>query len=197
MGAILLASFIIYPGNKRQSKDPKLPPASMIDATPEKQPATSHNILISDSNNSSQLNQIDEIPNIKLSQKPEPKREHEPVIITDYENLAVIADDIQPDEDKSYATGNVGVADRYGMFVVGNEATITHTNQTGSIDSVYLPGDSSVELGGDLFSATDTEITYNLDGSRTIHSEKIIMGSSSNFSIGTITTGGVPFTITN
>jgi len=107
------------------------------------------------------------------------KTKTDPVVMTDYENLTIIADDIQPYEDQSYATGNVGVADRHGMFVVGGEGIITHTNQSGSIDSVYLPGDSSIELPGEItMSSTETEIIQNPDGSKIMRAEKIELHDS-------------------
>ena len=117
------------------------------------------------------------------------------VIMTDYQNWTVIAKDIEQNENQSIATGNVGVAHRDGLFAVADEGIITHTNQSGSIDSIYLPGESSIELPGDItMSSTETEIIQNPDGSKTMRSKKLVLDESFDFSNTIITTGGVSIT---
>lgn len=123
------------------------------------------------------------------TEEDEEQEKVDPVIMTDYQNWTVIAKDIEQNENQSIATGDVGVAHRDGLFAVANEGIITHTNQSGSIDSIYLPGESSLELGEMTMSSTDTELIQQPDGSHTIRAKKLELHESPNVPIKIIVNG--------
>jgi len=105
----------------------------------------------------------------------------EPVVMSDYQNWTVIANNIESTDGVSIATGDVGVAHRDGMFAVADKGIITHTNQDESVDSVYLPGESTIELpGGITIAATEAELIQKPDGSHTMHVNKAKLIDSSN-----------------
>ena len=113
---------------------------------------------------------------VQTDSNPEEEAEEikvDPVVMTDYKNWTVIANEIEQNDNQSIATGDIGVAHRDGFLAVANEGIITHTNQSGSIDSIYLPGESSIELpDGTTMSATETELIQKPDGSHTMHVKK-------------------------
>ncbi len=105
----------------------------------------------------------------------------EPVVMTDYLNWTVIANNIEATDGVSVATGAVGVAHRDGMFAVANEGIITHTNVSGSVGSIYLHGEASIEFPGGLsMSSTDTELGQTPEGIPTIRAKKLELHSNSN-----------------
>jgi hypothetical protein len=97
-----------------------------------------------------------------------------PAVMTDYQSWTLIANGIKTvDDDHSLASGEIGVAHRDGAFFVANEAVVSHTNSTGLIDSIYLPGETSADIGNGSLTAENATLNQNDDGNLSVRADVI------------------------
>lgn len=91
--------------------------------------------------------------------------EPQSIIMTDYRSWTIIASEIEPlDNEQSFASGGIGVANSNGMFTTAFEALVTHTNAEGTIDAIYMPGEASTKLSSGRIISTETELRQTDDG---------------------------------
>lgn len=103
----------------------------------------------------------------------------EPVIMTDYKNWTIIAEQISLRNGYSVGTGKTGITHRDGMFITASAGFISHSNQDGQINMIYIPQAARIKLpGGQVFISTDTEMLTRVDGTYTIHSDRSAMFSA-------------------
>lgn len=111
-----------------------------------------------------------------------PQNPAEPVIMTDYKNWTLIAENISSRNGYSIGTGKTGITHRDGMFITASEGFICHADQDGQIDSIYIPKEARIKLPNGLeVVSIGTELIQKPDGTYTMHSGNIASPETVDF----------------